>query len=76
MNKARTEGVERRDTSGSLRRYLDYVYHYNPNTTNVYVRAEKVYVFSGDALVTVLNLPPRYRNAANGKARKNDELYP
>lgn len=70
--KAKNEGVERKDTSGSLRRYLDAVYYYNPNTTNVYVRAEKVYIFSDDALVTVLNLPPRYRNAANGKVRKPD----
>lgn len=68
--KARSSGVERRDTHGSLRRYLDALYHYNPNTTSVYVRAEKIYIFADDALVTVLNLPPRYKNAANGAGRK------
>ena len=62
--------MERRDTHGSLRRYLDALYHYNPNTTSVYVRAEIVFIFADDALVTVLNLPPRYRNAANGAGRK------
>lgn len=70
--KARNNGIERKDTSGSLRRYLDKVYWYNPNTNHIYVWAEKVYIFSDDALVTVLNLPPRYRNAANGKVRKPD----
>ena len=71
--KARNSGVERRDTHGSLRRYLDALYHYNPNTTSVYVRAEKVFIFADDALVTVLNLPPRYRNAAIGLAKKGEE---
>lgn len=31
-----------------------------------------LYQFADEALVTVLNLPPRYRNAANGAGRKND----
>lgn len=31
---------------------------------------QKIYIFADDALVTVLNLPPRYRNAANGAGRK------
>lgn len=63
--------MERRDTSGSLRRYLDALYHYNDNTNLVYVWAEKVYIFADDALITVLNLPTRYRNVANALGRKN-----
>lgn len=70
--KARNQGVERKDTHGSLRRYLDSVYHYNDNSTHVFVWSEKVFIFADNALVTVLNLPPRYRNAANGKVRKID----
>lgn len=49
-----------------------YVY----NNSTIYIYGEKVWVFVGSALVTVLNLPNRYKNAANGKVRKNDELYP
>lgn len=70
--KARNHGVERVETHGSLRRYLDKVYYYNPNSTLIYIWAEKIFIFADDALVTVLNLPPRYRNAANGAGRKND----
>lgn len=72
--KARNQGVERVETHGSLRRYLDSVYHYNDNSTHIYVWSEKVFIFADSALITVLNLPPRYRNAANGKVRKNDEI--
>lgn len=66
--------MERRDTHGSLRRYLDALYHYNPNTTSVYVRAEKIYIFANEALITVLNLPTRYKASAQGLSqRKHDE---
>ena len=68
--KAKTQGVERRDTSGSLRRYLDYLFYYNDNSDAIYVWAEKVYIFADEALVTVLNLPTRYRNTANALGRK------
>ena len=71
--KARSQGVERRDTSGSLRRYLDHVYYYNDNSDAIYVWAEKVYIFADTALITVLNLPTRYRNAANSLGRKANE---
>lgn len=71
--KARNQGVERKDTTGSLRRYLDKVYYYNPNSTLIYIWAEKIFIFADDALVTVLNLPPRYRNAAIGLAKKGEE---
>ena len=81
--KARNEGIERKDTSGSLRRYLDALYHhadkptgngYVYNNSTIYIYGEKVWVFVGNALVTVLNLPNRYKNAANALGRKSDEL--
>lgn len=69
-NKAKNQGIERKDTTGSLRRYLDKVYYYNDNSDSIYVWAGKVYIFAGEALVTVLNLPTRYKNAANALGRK------
>ena len=71
--KAKAQGVERLDTTGSLRRYLDYVYHYNPNSTHIYVWSEKVFIFADTALVTVLNLPVKYKSAAIALARKTNE---
>lgn len=68
--KAKNQGIERRDTSGSLRRYLDHLYYYNDNSDTIYVWAEKVYIFADEALITVLNLPNRFKNTANSLGRK------
>ena len=72
-DRALKEGVGRCEFSGSLRRYLDGMYHYhNEGANNIKVYAEKVWIFSGDVLITVLDLPQRYKNSANGKAGKNE----
>lgn len=68
--KAMAEGYTRHDFSGSLRRYLDYLYHYNEEANNIRVYAEKVRIFSDNTLITVLDLPQRYKNRANGIAKK------
>lgn len=69
-SKAMSEGFTRHDFSGSLRRYLDALYHYNTNANNIRVWSEKVWIFSDQTLITVLDLPQRYKNRANGIARK------
>ena len=71
--KALAEGYTRYDFSGSLRRYLDALYHYNPNANNIRVWSEKVWIFDDHTLITVLDLPQRYKNRANGIARKETE---
>ena len=68
--KAMIEGYTRHDFSGSLRRYLDYLYHYNQSANNIRVWGEKVWIFSDNILITVLDLPQRYKNRANGIAKK------
>lgn len=69
--RAKSDGIERRETTGSLRRYLDYIYHYNTTQPTIYVWSEKVFIFVDQALVTVLNLPTRYKSAANSRGKKN-----
>lgn len=70
--KAMTEGYTRHDFSGSLRRYLDSLYYYNCSANNIRVWSEKVWIFSDNTLITVLDLPQRYKNRANGIAKKED----
>ena len=70
--KAMSEGVTRHDTHGPLRRYLDALYHYNESANNIRVWSEKVWIFSDNTLVTVLDLPRKYRARANGIAKKED----
>lgn len=64
--RALREGIPRTETKGSLRRYLDALYHYNENANNIRVWSEKVWIFSGNTLITVLDLHQRYKNRANG----------
>lgn len=72
-DRALKEGIGRTEFSGSLRRYLDGMYyHYNEEANNIKVWSEKVWVFAGEVLITVLDLPQRYKNSANGKANKNE----
>ena len=74
--KALANGITRYDAKGGLRRYLDALYHYNGQADNIRVYAEKVWIFSDNILITVLDLPQRYKNRANGIAKKgeSDEL--
>lgn len=64
--KAMSEGITRYETHGPLRRYLDALYHYNGTADNMRVWGDRVWIFSGNSLVTVLNLPKKYKNRANG----------
>lgn len=68
--KARNDGVCRLDTHGPLRRYMDALYHYNDTADNIRIYAEKVWIFSGTTLITVWDLPKKYRNRANALGRK------
>ena len=70
--KAMSEGVTRHETHGPLRRYLDALYHYNDSANNIRVWSEKVWIFSDHTLVTVLDLPRKYRARANSIAKKED----
>lgn len=69
--KAMADGYTRYDFSGSLRRYLDALYYYNTSANNIRVWSEKVWIFSDHTLITVLDLPQRYKNRANGITKRN-----
>ena len=71
--KALDNGIARDDTHGGLRRYLDYVSHRNSRPVIIRVWSEKVWVYSEDyILITVLDLPQKYRNRANGMMKKGE----
>ena len=70
--KALAEGVQRHETHGPLRRYLDCLYHYNHSANNIRVWHEKVWIFSDQTLVTVLDLPRKYWARANSILKRNN----
>ena len=71
--RAMADGVTRWETNGPLRRYLDALYHYNESANNIRIYNEKVWIFSGPTLVTVLDLPQKYKSRANALLSKKGE---
>jgi len=71
------KGISIKDTTGSLNRYLQYLYHYNETADNIRIYGDKVYIFCGNVLVTVLNVPHKYKNRVNMlmRERKHEEEY-
>jgi len=70
-DKAIAQGVKRTDTGGGLRRYLDWLYwRGNGAANNITVYGDKIYLFSDDTLITVLNMPSAYKKQAAGLMKK------
>lgn len=50
-------GVKHSETNGRLNKYLTAIYFTNKTINNLRIYHRHVYLFAGDVLVTVLNLP-------------------
>lgn len=70
--RALAEGATHKDTAGSLHRYIDSLFFANPNVHDFRIFSQRVYLFAGSTLVTVLPLPRKYYAAAE-KAKRNAE---
>ena len=53
-------GITHAETTGSLNRYITSLYFHNKTANNIRVFNDKVFIFSNEVLITVLNLPKRY----------------
>ena len=68
------KGLRYEDTAGALRRYLDYLYwRGNGAANNMRIYGNHVYLFHGEVLITVLNVPPEHRKQAVMAQRKKCE---
>lgn len=56
-------GITHGETTGSLNRYITALYFYNQSANNIRIYKDKVFIFVGFSLVTVLNLPPKYQKS-------------
>ncbi len=63
-------GITHANTTGSLNRYITALYFHNMSANNIRILNDKVFVFAGRTLITVLNLPPHYRKIVNKLAKK------
>lgn len=55
--RAEKEGIPRRQTSGRLRKYLDYLYHLDKESSKLLVWGHYIFILDRDVLVTVYQLP-------------------
>lgn len=70
LDKALKYGVPREYIHGPLRRYIDALYYQYETANNLRVYNRHVYVICGDVLVTVLNVPYKYFDAADAAQRR------
>lgn len=74
VNKLATEafssGITHGETNGSLNKYLTALYFRNQTANNIRIYQNKVFIFSGSHLITVLNLPPRYQKSVMSCIKK------
>lgn len=59
--KALKFGIKHSDTTGRLNRYFSHLYFVNKNANNVRIYNKKVYIFCDERLITVFDLPQKYR---------------
>jgi hypothetical protein len=67
VNNALARGQKRTEFSGSLRRYLDRLWHRGRELNaaeNIIVYGNTIYLFAGTLLVTAWPLPQKYSNAS------------
>lgn len=59
--KALKDGVRNTDTTGSLKRYMGYLYEsHNREANNIILYNRDVYVFKDTRLITIFHLPNQY----------------
>lgn len=63
-------GIKHNETTGSLNRYITAQYFYNQSANNIRIYKNKVFIFAGSRLITVLNLPPRYQTSVMNCIKK------
>lgn len=63
-DKAFQFGLSHSETTGKLNKYITALYFKNTNADNIKIYGDKVYIFSGNTLITILNLPGSYKNVA------------
>ena len=68
--KAFVDGVEHKDTKGSLNRYITKLWLEYRRANNIRIYGENIYLFCGNALVTVFQLPNNMRKRAKKSKHK------
>jgi hypothetical protein len=68
------KGLMHKDVSGSLRSFIDGLYNYNGTANNIRIYGDKIFIFSGEILITVYTLPTRFKNAVRKLMQRRDKV--
>lgn len=55
--KALQNGMKHSETTGNLKKWVDGLYFYNKSANNIRLYGDKAYIFHGQDLITVLQIP-------------------
>ena len=71
--KALRYGITHAETTGGLRRYLDYLWHQHETANNMRIYCGNVYIFCDETLVTVWPLPEKFRKRASDLKQRKEK---
>jgi hypothetical protein len=54
-------GLTHAETTGSLNKYVTYVHMKNTEANNIRLYGDKIYIFCNEVLITVMEIPHKYR---------------
>lgn len=72
-SKALERGIKHSDTTGSLNKYLSFLFFHNKTANNCRIYGEHVYLFKGTILITVLHLENKYKQAVQKISKRLKE---
>jgi len=64
-DRALSKGLGHDELTGKLKRYIDSLWFRNRTANNIKVYSEKVFIFNGNVLITVISLPTGLKKIAN-----------
>lgn len=74
-NKAYEQGITHSETTGSLKRWMDKLYLSYGKSNNTRLYGDKAYLFNGNYLITVIQIPNNLLpTALKIQRRKGEEL--
>lgn len=70
--KAFNEGIQHSQTKGNLKKWITSLYFNNKAANNIRLYGDKAYIFGGETLITVLQIPSNLRNDMRSLVDRRD----
>lgn len=70
--KAFNDGTQHSQTKGNLKKWVTSLYFNNKAANNIRLYGDKAYIFGGETLITVLQIPSNLRNDMRSLVDRRD----